>query len=92
MTKKRFTEITGIEVVTQEIIGDEADKLAAVKRDGDAIRYIANPSEAVQLAAVARDGYAIRYIANPSEAVQFAAVDQNALAIQYFKDSWFDAE
>ena len=92
MTKKRFTEITGVEVVTREIIGDDAVKLAAVQQDGLAIWYIANPSEAVQLAAVARDGYAIRYIANPSEAVQFAAVDQNALAIQYFKDSWFDAE
>ena len=61
MTKKRFTELTGVEVVTHEIIGDEADKLAAVQQDGCAIRYIANPSEAVMLAAVKRDACAIRY-------------------------------
>ena len=61
MTKKRFAEITGVEVVTQEIIGDEAVQLEAVKNDGDAIRYIASPSEAVQLAAVKQNGLAIRY-------------------------------
>ena len=61
MTKKRFTEITGIGVVTREIIGDDAVKLAAVQRDGLAIRYIANPSEAVQLAAVEQDALAIQY-------------------------------
>lgn len=61
MTKKRFTEITGVEVVTQEIIGDEAVKLAAVQEYGYAIQHIASPSEAVQLAAVKRNGDAIQY-------------------------------
>ena len=61
MTKKRFAEITGVEVVTQEIIGDEAVQLEAVKKCGYAIKYIASPSEAVQLAAVEQESDAIRY-------------------------------
>ena len=64
MTKKRFAELTGVEVVTREIIGDEASKLEAVKRDGYAILYIHDPSEAVQLEAVKQDGYAIQYFKN----------------------------
>ena len=61
MTKKRFAEITGVEVVTREIIGDEAAQLAAVKRYGYVIQFIYDPSEAVQLAAVKQNADAIRY-------------------------------
>ena len=64
MTRKRFTEITGVEVVTREIIGDESVQLEAVKRDGLAILYIDDPSESVQLEAVKQDGYAIQYFKN----------------------------
>ena len=60
--------------------------MAAVKHDGRAIYYIANPSEAVQQAVVRQDGRAIQYIANPSEAVQQAAVKQNGWAIHYIKN------
>jgi len=42
-------------------------QLAAVRKDGYAIQFIKNPSEAVQLVAVRKDGYAITYIDNPSE-------------------------
>ena len=54
--------------------------------DGNAIKYIKNPSEAVQIAAVKYNGPAIQYIENPSEAVQIAAVKKNGLAIQYIKN------
>ena len=87
MTKKRFTELTGVEVITREIIGDEAAKLEAVKRNGDAIQYIHDPSEAVQLEAVKQYGYAIRYIRDPSEAVQLEAVKQDGDAIKYIEDN-----
>ena len=61
----------------------EAVKLAVVKQNGAAIKYIDNPSEKVKLAAVEKGGWAIRYIDSPSEAVQMAAVKQFGWAIQY---------
>ena len=61
----------------------ETDQLAAVNKDGYAIRKIPNPSEEVQLAAVNKNGFAIDYIKNPSEKVQLAAVNKDGLAIYY---------
>ena len=51
----------------------EETKLAAVRKDGNAIYRIENPSEEIQVAAVQEDPYSIRHIENPSEAVQWAA-------------------
>ena len=45
-------------------------QLNAVNKNGDAIRFIKNPSEAVQLAAVQENSYAIYYIKNPTISVQ----------------------
>ena len=45
-------------------------QLAAVKQNGNSIRFINNPSEKVKLAAVKQNGDSIRYINNPSEAVK----------------------
>jgi len=64
----------------------EAIQLAAVKKDGLAIKYLKNPSEAIQLAAVQQDGLAIKYLKNPSEAVQLAAVQNYGRAIRYLKN------
>ena len=64
----------------------EAEQLAAVKKDGYAIKYIKNPSEQVQLAAVSQEAYAIDYIKNPSEQVQLVAVKQEPFAIKYIKN------
>ena len=61
----------------------EEVQLEAVKYDGNAIKYIENPSEAVQLEAIKENGYAIKYIENPSEAVQLEAVKRNGYAIQH---------
>jgi len=64
-----------------------ADQLAIVEKDGDAIRYIANPIEAVQLAAVKQNGDAIRHIikkfGTASEEVQLAAVRRDGWAIYH---------
>jgi len=62
---------------------NEKAQLAAVRRDGYAIEWIDNPSEAVQMAAVKQNGYAIGYISKPSEAVQMAAIQRNYRAIEY---------
>ena len=64
----------------------EKVQLAAVRKNGYAIRYIKNPSEQLQLAAVRKNGYAIRYIKNPSEKVQLAAVQQDVEALEYIKN------
>ena len=58
-------------------------QLMAVRRDGDTIKYIDNPSLKVQLEAVRQCGYAIEFIKNPSKEVQLEAVRQIGCAIQY---------
>ena len=65
---------------------DKETQLEAVKQDGNAIKYINNPSETVQLEAVKQYGYAIQYINKPSETVQLAAVKQTGSAIQYINN------
>ena len=47
----------------------EEKQLGVVKKDGNAIEYIKNPSEAVQLGAMQQDGDAIKYIKNPTPSV-----------------------
>lgn len=64
----------------------EKKHLWEVMKNGCAIRFIKNPSEAVQLKAVTTTFYAIRYIQQPSEAVQLAAVRSNKLAIFYIQN------
>ena len=64
----------------------EVVQLAAVKENGDTIRFIDNPSEKVQIAAVKQDGEAIQFIDNPSEEVQLAAVKKNGWAIYYIEN------
>jgi hypothetical protein len=58
----------------------------AVERDGYAIVYIKDPSEAMQMVSVKERGNFIEYIETPSEAVQMAAVNQNGYAIHYIKN------
>lgn len=44
-----------------QYLKDEKSQLAAVTRNGYALKYCANASEAVQLAAVQNDGNALKY-------------------------------
>ena len=71
---------------------NSSNKLKSVKKDGDTIQYIYNPSERVQLEAVKQNGLAIQYIVNPSEEVQLEAVKQNGLAIQYIDNPSEEAQ
>ena len=64
----------------------EAEQLAVVRQNGQAIRYIDNPSEEIQLVAVEHGSQSIRYIKNPSEQVQFAAVKNDGWAIRYINN------
>ena len=56
----------------------------AVKRNGYAIQYIKNPSEAVQMEAVKRNGYAIQHIANPSEVIKEISTMHFVEKFEYF--------
>jgi hypothetical protein len=67
-------------------IRNEAGALAAVRKDGYALRYVREPTEAVCLAAVRKDGYALRYVREPTEAVCLAAVRKDGDALQYVRD------
>jgi hypothetical protein len=61
-------------------------QLAAVKRNGHALKYIRYiASSDVQLAAVEKDGYAIEYIKNPSEELQIIAVKSSPMSIEMIK-------
>ena len=64
----------------------EDQQLKMVKKNGDVIRHIDNPSTDVQLAAVKQRGYAIDYIKNPSTEVQLEAVKGNGDAIVHIKN------
>ena len=66
------------------IFAEEA-ALKAVERNGDALRYVKDQSEAVCLKAVERNAYALQYVKDQSEAVCLKAVERNAYALQYVK-------
>jgi hypothetical protein len=62
------------------------DALAAVQRNGYALRYVKDQTEAVALAAVQRNGDALQYVKDQTEAVALAAVQHNGYALRYVLD------
>jgi hypothetical protein len=54
-----------------------------MERNGDALRYVKDQSEAVCLKAMERNGDALRYVKDQSEAVCLKAVERNGDALQY---------
>ena len=57
--------------------------LKAVKQDGNALRFVANQTEAICLEAVKRNGNTLCYVANQTEAICLEAVKQNGDALRY---------
>ena len=55
----------------------EAEQIAVVSKDGEAIYSIKNPSEAVQMAALQNNIYAIRWIRNSCESAQLFAIQKD---------------
>ncbi len=78
--------LVGIPVLTYNA------QLAAVKKWGDALRYIENPSRDIVFNAVKSSAQAIRYIVRPSRRFQLIAVKQNPDIIQYIDYPCIDAE
>ena len=64
----------------------EEQQLEAIRREGNAIRHIKDPSEKVQLEAVRQQGNALEHIENASEKVQLEAVRQDGNAIGYIEN------
>ena len=57
--------------------------LKAVERNGDALRYVKDQTEAVCLKAVESDGDALQYVKDQTEAVCLKAVESDGDALQY---------
>ena len=68
---------------TEMTVYNKNVQLAAVKKNGNSIKYILNPDKEVQLAAVNENGICIQYILNPNKEVQLAAVKENGICIKY---------
>ncbi len=62
---------------------DVESALKAVERNGYALRYVKDQTEAVCLKAVEADGYALQYVKDQTEAVCLKAVERNGDALQY---------
>ena len=63
----------------------EEKNIATVKRNGNSIKYIENPSEKVQMEAVKQNPDSIQHIKEPTEKVQLVAVKRNSYSIEYIK-------
>jgi len=57
--------------------------LKAVERNGDALQYVKDQTEAVCLKAVEWNGYALRYVKDQTEAVCLKAVENDGYALRY---------
>ena len=68
------------------------ESIERVQRDGLAIKFITDPSEALCLAAVKENWNAIKFITDPSEAVCFEAIMNNINALKYIKNPSIDVE
>lgn len=64
----------------------EEEQIEAIKKDGENLRYIENPSELVQMFAVKQNGHLIRHIKNPIEKVQLEVVKKNGQLIGYINN------
>ena len=60
--------------------------LMAVERNGNALRYVKEQTEAVCLKAVKQNGDALQYVKEQTEAVCLTAVKNDSYALQYVKD------
>jgi len=74
------------------VIWSKEESLEAVKRNGYALRYVKDQTEAVCLEAVKRNGYALQYVKDQTEAVCLEAVKQDGYALQYVNVNVFEID
>ena len=57
--------------------------IEAVKRNGDALRYVKEQTEDICIEAVKRNGYALQYVKEQTEDICIEAVKRNGDALRY---------
>jgi len=86
-----FLKMVGGKIADIKVLTGK-DALKVVEKNGDALRYVKDQSEAVCLKAVESDGYALQYVKDQSEAVCLKAVEKNGDALQYVNPSIFEPD
>src|SRR5574344_798628 len=64
--------------------------IAAVKRDGYALRFVKNQTPEICLEAVKQNGFAIRFVINQTPEICLEAVKRNGCALEYVKEQTHD--
>ncbi len=76
MDNNRLRVLAGIKVLNEALkLDTEKQQLAAVKRDGNVIRFIKKPSEKVQIAAIKQNKSSIKHIKKPTKLAMFFATE-----------------
>ena len=86
MKLSEFLKSIGKTVLEMIVYKTVEEALEAVKRNGCALQYVKDQTEAVCLEAVKEDGDALQYVKDQTEAVCLEAVKRNGCALQYVKD------
>src|SRR5574344_1247767 len=60
--------------------------IAAVKRDGYALRFVKNQTPEICLEAVKRNGFAIKFVKKQTPDICLEAIKRNGLALEYVKE------
>jgi cytochrome oxidase Cu insertion factor (SCO1/SenC/PrrC family) len=60
--------------------------IAAIKRNGLALKYVINQTNEICLAAVKQNGHALNYVINKTDEICLAAVKQNGYALNYVEN------
>lgn len=68
--------------------GEEAMK--AVKKEGDALRFVNEQTEAICLEAVKECGYALKFVHTQTEAICLEALKENEDALKYVEPRFFE--
>lgn len=71
---------------------DEEFQLKLVKKGGQMLQHIPNPTEKVKIASVIQNDWSIKYITDPSIEVQMAAVENDGYAIEYIPNASLEVQ
>ena len=92
LTKEQLKEIANIKKNPQGLKDYELDMqfeelcLAAVKKDGTALKWVKDQTPEICLAAVKQNGLALEYVKDQTPEICLTAVKKNVAALEYVKD------
>lgn len=64
------------------------EQLEIIKKNGESIRSVVNPSEEMRIAAIKQNGNNIKYLDMPNENEQLEAIKQNIHSLQYINNQF----